>query len=178
MSVNTQVKTGLRYTLSWHQRHAWVQRKSCFGFLTYKTLNNYIARILFVLIFVASDHMYRNKKVLEKGRQFCDFQGEVNPNTYFLEHCLVGAAITLPNIGMHFVSDSAKQQLYFPSFVVLHYLPPPIRSLRSSVMDASLACSVLRFIYTWAWASQWQGLLGYVLIEILMQEWLRWITLK
>lgn len=85
-----------------------------------------MAHILFVLIFVASDHMYRNKKMLGEGRQFCDFQGEVNPNVWFIEHCLVGAAITLPNIGMHFVSDSEKQQCYFPPFVVLHYLLLPI----------------------------------------------------
>lgn len=58
-----------------------MQRKSCFDFLTYQTLNSYIACILFVLIFVASDHMYMNKKMPGKGRQFHDFQGEVNPNT-------------------------------------------------------------------------------------------------
>lgn len=64
--------------------------------------------------------------MVEKGRQFHDFQGEVNPNTYMTERCLVRAAITLPNIGMHFVSDSEKQQLYCPPFVVLHYLLPLI----------------------------------------------------
>lgn len=46
--------------------------------------------------------------MLEKFKQFCYFQEEVNPNTYFIEHCLVGAAITLPNIGMHSVFDSEK----------------------------------------------------------------------
>ena len=118
-----------------------MQRKSCFGFLTYKALNNYIAHIWFVLIFVASDHMYRNKKMLEKGRQFCDFQGEVNPNTYFTERCLVGAAITLPNIGMHFVSHSEKQQLYFPPFVFLHCWLLPIPCPAASTLLLQMPAS-------------------------------------
>lgn len=72
--------------------------------------------------------------MLKKGRQFCDFQGEANPNKYFIRRCSGSAATTLPSIGMHFVSDSEQQQQYFPPFVVLHYPLPPIPSPTASAL--------------------------------------------
>lgn len=152
--------------------------RSCFGFLIYKTSNNYIANIFIVLIFVASDPMYMSKKMLEKFRQFCYFQEEVNPNTYVIEHWLVGAAIT--QYWHAFCFWFRKVTTVFPSICCSSLLASshPMPCSLCYFMNASLACSFLRFICMRAWASWWQPFLGYILIEILMQELLRWITQK
>lgn len=115
--------------------------------------------------------------MLEKGRQFCDFQGEANPNKYFIKRCLGSAATTLPSTGMHFVSDSEQQQLYCPSFVVLHHLLPPIpRPIASSLLLPMTASPVHSSgLAVSGFPLPGDGLLGYVFI---MQELLKWITLK